>query len=310
MSDRPPSFEPSETVGGAAPLGPAPSGTTSGGAGWKSWVAAGAVAAVVAVGAVVVLGGGDSSASDPADATAVDTSGGEQTGAPGEMPDPGFGGTTGTVEAVDGTTISVRDDSDEVVEVTTGADTQVVAISEATIDDLAVGDNVLVTGETGEDGIVVADSITDSGDQESIGAGPGGAELTPPDGMELPEGAEPPEGMELPEGAEPPTGGAPGAFTPPTSGAITAVDGSTVTVETAAGESVTVTVGADTTVTISSVIDVAEITEGASVIVMGEAGSGTVAATNIRVGDPELLASGFGGRRGGPGGDTTTTTTA
>ena len=112
MSDRPPSFEPSETGGGAAPLGPAPSGTTSGGAGWKSWVAAGAVAAVVAVGAVVVLGGGDSSASDPADATAVDTSGGEQTGAPGEMPDPGFGGTTGTVEAVDGTTISVRDDSD------------------------------------------------------------------------------------------------------------------------------------------------------------------------------------------------------
>lgn len=304
MSDLPPSSDPSQPFGAGSPLGgpppPADDPTTSTGPGWKSWVVAGGVAA----------------------ASAVETEAGDQL-QPSDGAGPGFGGgTSGTVEAVDGDTISVRDDSDELVEVTATSETEVVEVVEGSVEDLAVGDNVLVVGEADDDGVVAASSITDSGDQAATVGGPGGG-FTPPEGMELPEGGGPPEGMSipegmsLPEGMEPPDGagsGGPGAFTPPTAGEITAIDGSTVTVETAEGDAVTVTVDEATTVTVSSAIAVADLAEGDAVVVVGETSDGVVSALSIRAGDPDLLASGLGGRPGGPGGpgqpagDTATTT--
>ena len=99
-------------------------------------------------------------------------------------------------------------------------------------------------------------------------------------------------GQGRPDGA---AGGAPGdapagmgGFT---SGTVTAVDGDTVTLELADGSVVTITTTDDTTVTTTQDSSVADLAEGDSLTVVGEADDdGNVAATSIAEG-----ARGFGG---------------
>jgi len=103
-------------------------------------------------------------------------------------------------------------------------------------------------------------------------------------------------GGERPDGA---TGGAAGGtgggMGGLTSGTVTAVDGDVVTLELEDGTTVTITASADTTVTTTDEATVADLAEGDSLTVMGEADAdGNVAATSITEG-----ASGFGGGMGG-----------
>ncbi|GAB2464423.1 hypothetical protein HD599_000018 [Conyzicola lurida] len=104
-------------------------------------------------------------------------------------------------------------------------------------------------------------------------------------------------GGERPDGAagttgEAPTGGGMGGFT---SGTVTAVDGSTVTLELTDGSTVTVTTTDDTTVTTTEESTVDALAEGDSLTVVGEADDdGNVTATSISEG-----AIGFGGGMGG-----------
>ncbi len=89
---------------------------------------------------------------------------------------PGGRGVRGTVESVDGSTITLTTEDDETVTVTTSDDTEVSVTVELELSDLAEGDTVSVQGETGDDGSVAA-SVIRRGDLDSMPggfAGPGG----------------------------------------------------------------------------------------------------------------------------------------
>jgi len=81
--------------------------------------------------------------------------------------------TAGTIESIDGDTITVKLADGTTVEVTADADTDVTQTSEATVGDLAEGDEVTVTGEVDSDGNVEADSISEGG-AFSFRGGPNG----------------------------------------------------------------------------------------------------------------------------------------
>lgn len=247
MSDLPPTEMGPGTAGapvaGSAP--PAP--------GWRAWAAAAAVAAVVAVGGGFALAqtGGDPSAA------ASGPSAMPGAGMPG-----GRDGTTGTVTANRDGTLTVKgvDGTATTVEVT--ADTAVTRTVEGTLEDLEVGDHVLVMGQA-SGSTTAAERIIDTGDAgDTAMAGPGG-----------------------PMGA-------------PTAGAITEIAGSTITIETSDGASVAVTASSSTTVTTSEAIAVGDIATGDTVMVQGAVDDTTVTATEVRVGD---LPRGGPGGAGGPG---------
>jgi hypothetical protein len=83
---------------------------------------------------------------------------------------PGGGGgatTFGEITAVEGDVVTVEDAQGNAVHVVVSSDTGITISENGSIDDLAVGDSVLVQGTTDADGTVVAASISD-------GAGFGG----------------------------------------------------------------------------------------------------------------------------------------
>lgn len=294
-------------------LPPEPSTDPPSSAGWKSWAIAAAVAVAMVVGGVVVvsqLGGDDSDAQANVSGTTDQStdSGDDASGAAAQ----GFGsGVFGTLVEIgnDGFVVEGTDRSGETTStsVTVTDDTTFTESQEGDLQSIQVGDNVVVTGEAGADGSVSATAIVDNGGLEvAFGGGNGGAPpdgFQPPDGGELPEGFQPPEGFEPPdggelpddfqppEGFEPPEGGGPGGFGGArTIGQVTAVDGSTLTVETADGETVTVTVGSDTEVTVTVEASRADLEVGDDVQVTATVDGDAIVAESVRIG-----AVGFGG---------------
>lgn len=301
---------------------PASAGPTRTGSGWVTWAVAAGVVGVVVAGGIFLLGRGEEStaANDQVLAQAFGP------GAPG-------GGTNGTITTIDGDVLTVESQGfagpygasgttgTSSVSVQTDADTVVTASVEGSLDDLAEGDQVIVIGETADDGTVAATSVAEAGDVGDVGdvGVPGSGQ----DG--LPGGQAPPDGAGY---GQPPTGqfpGAPGdgstsgAGTPPQGGAfaggaptfgtITAVDADGLTLETADGSTVTVTTSADTTVTVSQELTVADLEVGDQVQVQGDGSSSDpVVATSIRVGDGGF--AGFGGPPTGAVGTTATTEAA
>lgn len=256
----------------------------------RSWLVAGGVAAVLAVGAGYVLGsgGGDDTTTEAAAAVASEdqASGDVPVGPGGAQFGPGAGG---TIASVDGDTLTVEGEDGSTTTVRVGDDTVVRETVDGSVDDLAEGDSVLVLGEADDDGNVTAATVVDNGDTELALGGGGG----------FPGGGTPPEGGDFtpPDGATRPDGGFGGGGLP-TSGQVTAVDGDTLTVETADGESVTVTLTDDTTVSVTQELSVDDLEAGDTVRVQGEAGDDDVlVASVIQVGD-----AAFGGLGGPPAG--------
>lgn len=95
-------------------------------------------------------------------------------GAPGQGAPGGFGGrgTSGTITKVDGSTITVKTQDGSEVTVTTTDQTQVTESAQVPVDQLEEGTNVMVIGQSADDGSVAADRII-AGD--SAFAGPPGA---------------------------------------------------------------------------------------------------------------------------------------
>ncbi len=311
MSD----FPPSEPFGGSLPNAaggePASMPVTSAPGpkkqSWKTWLAAGTIAVLIAGGGGYVI----SKQSDDASAvgvSATDAPSDVAGGAAGRgQRSPGGQGTSGTVTAIDGTTLTIEIAATDAIDastltVTTTADTTVTATVDGTASDLAVGDNILALGTTADDGTVTATGIIDNRDQELTdtrgGPPPAGAGNAP--AGEAPSGDDaagtPPAGAR----ADGPRaqGRAPGGGAEGTSGAISAIEGDRVTVETADGSTVTVVLAADTTVTLTEVVSLDDLAEGDTVVVTGTVTESTVAATAIRKGD--LPAGGFAGGPGRP----------
>ncbi|MEZ5179968.1 MAG: DUF5666 domain-containing protein [Acidimicrobiales bacterium] len=302
----------------ASPWDPPPSATSpsneatapAGRTGWKQWAAAGAVAAVVAVGAGVgisLAGGGDGgsvAAAGPGGAAAVAGYGG-----PGGMGFPGGMGTTGTISAIDGSTITVEatafgSSETTTMTVETSGDTTVTESVAGTVSDLAAGDNVVVMGATA-DGVVTAERIVDSGDVAAAGPGMGprpdgdGDAQGGGTGMGLPGRTASESGSGSSSGAPAgaPAGGPDGDRGVPTMGTISSIDGDTVVVATADGTKVTVKTSDATTVTVTRAISVEDLAKGDTIMVTGTTSGTTVTAESIRKGELGM-GRGFGG---GPG---------
>jgi hypothetical protein len=78
--------------------------------------------------------------------------------------------TIGTVESIDGDTITVKTPDGDTVEVSAGDSTDVTITTDGSVSDLHEGDSVVVSGDTADDGSIDADSI-----REGIGLPTGDA---------------------------------------------------------------------------------------------------------------------------------------
>lgn len=80
------------------------------------------------------------------------------------------GGTVGTVKLVDGTNVYLATTSGTVVKVTTSPQSQITVSTQGTVADLAVGETVVVQGDTGADGTIAA-TVIRSGTGGGFGGG-------------------------------------------------------------------------------------------------------------------------------------------
>jgi hypothetical protein len=277
-------------------------------------LAAPATAAVLVLLAACSGGSGDAAATDPSAATT-------QAPAAQQGGTPGHGGTTGEVAAVADALLQVQGEDGQTAVTWDDATTisQTVAAAPA---DVTVG-SCVVAMTSGDDEAAAATSVAitspvDGACTGGFGGGAGGGGVpggaAPADG-ELPDGV-PTDRPEMPDGA--PTGGtdgqrpAGGGLGGITAGVVTAVDGSTITVESGDdATATTVTVDATTTYTSTVAADATAIAVGRCVTAQGESdGSGQVAATALVLSDAgdEGCSAGFGGRGGARPDDSTSTT--
>lgn len=180
--------------------------------------------------------GGSAVAGNGAQATGVAAAGGSP--AAGRT-DRTASNITGKVTKVDGTTISVQQNDNSTVSVTTNAQTAVRKLVAGALTDLKAGDLVAIDGTRTGDTAVSAQSVT------SLGAAPGGARAQ--------------------------GGGVPAAATAPAvTGQIRSVDGGTITVQGFDGTSVTVTTTPTTVVRMQQPGALSDIKSGDMLLIQGD----------------------------------------
>ena len=280
--------------------------------------------AALAVGAALVLTGCGSHASTGASAKSPSTgqSQGQGGGQRGGFGGAGGGGTIGQIAAIDGTTLQVQDSSSQTA-VSYSSSTAITKTVSVDLSAVTVGSCITATtaptggaasagsgssaGSAG--GAVTSVSIsqpTGGSCATGFGGGQGGARPTDRPSIRP---SNRPSGR--PSGA--PSGGFGGGnFVAPTTGQVTAVSGSTITVnaldfQTQKTASKTVTVDGSTKYSTTQSGAASDLVVGQCVVARGKADdSGTVAATALTVSAPlnGSCTSGFGGfgGRGGFGG--------
>lgn len=268
-----------------------------------------ALLALPAAASVLVLLAACSSGSD--DTATTDESTSAQVPARDQMPE-GGGGVSGEIAAVSDALMQVQGDDGQTA-VSWDGSTAITQTVSATATDVTVG--VCVTAVLDDDGTATSIAVSQPVDGECTGGFGGGG--MGQGGGEMPEGM--PTGM--PEGEMPsdmPSDMA-GGFGQFTTGLVTAVDGSTITVDAVSmgrpdedateptTESTTVTVADSTTYTATVDADSTAITVGRCVVAQGDQDdSGQMTATSLTLSDPTdgSCSTGFGGGRpqGGQGG--------
>ncbi|WP_426516957.1 hypothetical protein ACPPVQ_19315 [Diaminobutyricibacter sp. McL0618] len=244
-----------------------------------------------AVVGVALLLAGCSAAAAPAAPAATQArqfggQGGAQ-GAGGGQGAGGFGGIFGQIAAVTGTTLQVQSQSAQTA-VTVASTTTVLQTSKGSIADVTVGRCVVASSFGGTTagstpapstgGAVTSVAITPAVNGACTGGFRGGAGA----------GTRP---SARPGATARPSAPRNRAFTPPVSGAVTAVSGSSITVSvkdaSGATSSKTVQTGPSTAFTITAKATSAALTVGKCAAVRGPADSaGTVKATSVTVSDP------------------------
>jgi hypothetical protein len=303
-----------------------PSSTPKSSSDVKTWVVAGAVAAIVAIAVVVGLGATGKKSSATATATAPQPAG-NATGpgdAAGRRP---FGnGVSGTVTKIDGTTLTVTSDVPDFARgggsgsgagpgsgyggpptgspstattytVQTGPSTTFTKAEAGTMSELEKGQTVIVAGPN-TNGTIAATQITQTegsafGGAAGRGGMPGGGGGAPGSDSPGANGSGTGNGSGG-YGRRPGLGGPRGGFA---IGTITAVKGTTLTLKLATGGTATVTTSSSTKVTVTDKVTLAAIAKGDQIRATGTVSGTTVKATAVRIG--ELGGPGlFAGRRG------------
>jgi hypothetical protein len=279
-------------------------------------------ASALVVGAALVLTGCSSKSSTGASSTPSSGSQaqgqGQGQGRPGGQGGFGGGGTAGEIAAVDGSTLQVQSSSSQTA-VDVSSSTAITKTVDVALSAVKVGECITATtapaqGTSGSSSssssssspvTSVAISQPTNGSCDGGFGGAGGQRPTDRP-SNRPSGW--PSGF--PSGAPGGQGGQRGNFVLPTSGKVTAVSGSTLTVDaldfqTQKTSSKTVTVDSSTTYTEQQTGASSDLVVGQCVVARGKADdTGTVAATAITVSAPVngSCDSGFGGRGGFGGG--------
>jgi hypothetical protein len=272
---------------GDEPPAPTPPGSDAEGVrrrrSWRTWLVAGVGAAAIGGAAVIGIGAASSDNSLASAAAGSNSSGapggfnGSSNGAaPSGANGQGRPGAFGTISAIDGSTLTVKDMSRQSVKVVTTSSTTVTKTATVDLSDVKVGDHVVVEGSGSSSNIAATQVHDDGAADDSSGnqqlGGPGG-----------------------PAGTGTNSATATGAFV---TGTVTSVDGSTLNVKDANGDSVTVAISSSTKITKDETVDVAALAVGDDVMVSGTASNGTITATRIRDG----VEAGAGPLGGGPAG--------
>jgi hypothetical protein len=191
---------------------------------------------------------------------------------PGGLAGSPVGGDLETVAEVSGSTVSLRSVSGDERRVEVGSDTTVVVSSPATLDDLDVGDQVIIigfgVGEIDAMAVVVDRSGVGSPVTPASGRLPGGPAGGPSAGGAAPAGG---QAGPAPVGGQ--SGPAPANFAP-IEGRVTALGAGRITVS-VGGREVEVAVGSATSISVARVGTVDDLTAGDVVVV--EARQGKVA---------------------------------
>jgi len=268
----------------------------------RTWMIAGAIGVVVlAVGGffgVKALAGGSSSTS-----TAAQTPTGAQGGA-------GRRGTIGTLQSIDGSTLTVATFNrgagatggggagavGNTTTVTTNSSTKFYKTVSGAFGDIKVGDRVTAMGTPDGTNTVTAARITDIGTMNAagFGGGPGGGRRFA-NGNNNPNGAPP---SSLPNGGTRPD---PNSFA---NGTVKSISGTTLSVADNQGATKTVNTSGSTTYMVLKSVAINDLQTGQIVVVRGTMNSdGTVSATNVVEGVTGAFGGrgGFGGRFGGGG---------
>jgi hypothetical protein len=211
------------------------------------------------------------------------TSGTPVAGQPqGQGANPGAGrilagrATIGTVDGVDGKTISVKTQDGSTVKVTVSDATTYQKSTTITAADIKVGDIVAITGQDGGDGSVTAQSV------QVGGATAGG--LPALGGLQTPGGQAP--------GGQAPGGAARGTAVRLLNGAVQKVEGTTLTVAADGGQTVKVVLAADARLVKNTTAALGDVKAGEQVMIIGQAGSdGVVAATSVQLGVVQFSAT-------------------
>lgn len=251
----------------------------------RRWVKLSAAAVVPAA---LVIGAAAASADRGADA------GGTTSGAAADAAtdadadghrDPGHRGrgTQGTITAVDDTGLTVATDDGDVT-VAVDDDTRVLATTDGSLADVAVGDRLIVTGTEADDGTVAATRVAVGDDLAAGrrgGSGGPGRDGGAGGGRRGHGGHRPSDDDQTEDDT---TDDEDGSRRHPRAGTVTAIDGTTITVETVRGDTVTVTTGADTEFTVTSEITLADLAVDDEVHVAGRTDDGTITARLIHRG--------------------------
>lgn len=231
-------------------------------------------------------------------------------------------GVSGLIAAKDGTTLQVQSDSEQTA-VTYTSKTTITQQVVKKLSDVKVGDCVVATtaatdASSGDSGVAATVSISEPVDGscttgQGFGGRGGGTPGSAPSGA--PSGLPSGRPSSFPSGGAGGSGQGQGRFAVPTIGKVTAVSGSTITVDAQdfqSGDTTSKTVAVDgsTVFTATATATASALKVGKCVTARGTADdSGTVAATSLAVSEPSAdgtcstgFGRGFGGGQGGQGG--------
>ncbi len=265
---------------------------------WFGWAIGGLVVVVAAAGffiAKAVSGGSSPAAASTGNTPTANGGSGQNGYFQGRFP-----GAAGKITAINGTTLTLQDQQNQSVKVTTSSSTRITVSKTVAVSDIAKGDRITATG-TQSGTTVAATRITiadlQGGNSQRTG-GPGGfnGEGGPPPGGFNGQGGPP-----VTDANGNPTGNASGSTNQRPSGfaggTVTDINGGTITISSFDGSTMTVTTTSSTTVTKSVQGSFSDLKVGQTVRAMGNTSSdGAVAATSINEGMGGFGAFG-GGRR-------------
>lgn len=199
-------------------------------------------------------------------------------------------GVSGTLVALNGSTLTVSAAGGRITTVETSASTLVTATVPGTLADIEVGDRVVATGTGAGTAVLAAQSVSDTGTIDDTRGGHAGS----PDG-DQPGGAgaggEPNAPHDGADSADAENEAEPGGFA---AGTVKDVSGTTITITQNDGTTMTLTTTPATTFSLVEPTSVQQLKIGQPVVATGTInGDGTVAATEVRQG------AGRGGHAGG-----------